>query len=112
MGSWDCYCALCGCPLSSRDASLGSRNPYALAARRNRVARIKRRQAGENVHETDAESLNEVKRLEEALRREEPGKRLHDYDWQNGYDPEIVTEKDVEWLGTCRSLGRNIESGK
>jgi hypothetical protein len=111
MGSWDCYCALCGCPIASHQVILGSLNRYALAARRNRVARKKRRLAGgKNLHEDDEESLIEIKRLGEALKHEEPGQSLDQLEWESGYDPEIVEEKFVEWLAECRCLGINRQS--
>jgi len=111
MGSWDCYCALCGCPLSSRNFEFGSREPYALAARRYRVERA-HRDPREWLDESDEEVNEEVSKLDEALRREQPGKSLSQFSWYSGYDPEVVEEKDVEWLGTCRSLGLNRGNGK
>lgn len=115
MGSFSCYCAFCGGPLGTHEISIGSRNRYALAARRNRVARVKRDLAAgvKYPRSYDEETLKEERRLEEALKREEPDKSLDNYEWQSGYDPEVVDEKDTKWMDLCRCLGlnRNCEGG-
>jgi hypothetical protein len=129
MGSWDTYCALCGGPLGLRAVQISSeRNKYALAARRNRVLRLKRTRADLSKHSCvlprtrrlavrpkadpiEAESLQEETRLDAALQREEPGKKLSNLNWSSLYDPEIVDEQRIEWLGRCRCLALNRQEG-
>jgi hypothetical protein len=58
--------------------------------------------------------LAEEKRIKEAMKRdpEYADKSLDSYDWEYDYDPDVVEEKDVKWVGACRALGLNTENGK
>jgi hypothetical protein len=103
MGSWECYCAICGGPLGLVP-EFGSNNPKALAARRQRIAKRRRRLAGEQgVHENDAEGRDEAKSLLQS-------DNIRPHHEQSSYNPEVIVEKDTEWLENCRFLGYNPDA--
>lgn len=101
MGSWDVYCALCCGPLGNF-VKLGSRNAKKLKHRRNRVAVKKRRHAGAQIPEIEAEDESTEEESEDS------GGEVKERDDEiYRYDPELLSEKDTAWLDNCRSLGFN-----
>jgi hypothetical protein len=95
MGSWDCYCAICGgtfgrCRVSPKPRTNRFR-------RRERKARelTERGENGVDNEEDDDTSGSES---------------LDSYDEGRSYDPEIISEADVEWTATLHVLGFNPDA--
>jgi hypothetical protein len=119
MGSYDCYCAVCGGPLY-HSVQFGSKSAKALARRKRRLEKAKRRRAGEtdlpdSENETDdfdvATSKMEMADGHDAGDGEEEDDE--DYDaWEQDhcYNPELVSESSTEWLDNCRCLGFNADA--
>jgi hypothetical protein len=101
MGSFDCYCALCGGPLS-HSLAIGFDSAKALARRKRRLERAKRRRAGET-DLSDSEDETEDSDMEWEGEEEE-------YDVDHCYNPELVSESSTEWVGNCRCLGFNADA--
>ncbi|CAI6334738.1 unnamed protein product [Periconia digitata] len=79
MGSWDCFCALCGARLSSC-VQFKSR-PTQTAEQDNNDDGQDSGASGNDPFSTET----------------------------HAYDPDVLAEKDVEWLSTCRLLGKLVE---
>ncbi|OCL02984.1 hypothetical protein AOQ84DRAFT_326619 [Glonium stellatum] len=108
MGSWDCYCAICGASLVS--GKIGSGTPRAREKRRKRIEKEKRK-----LHiEKERQRLQNTPGLGEKEREknEEEEEDESDDDWEeiHSYDPELVTSESLEWLRTAHCLGFNSES--
>lgn len=101
-GFFDCYCAICGGPLNSNRAQIGSSSPSALARRHKLVSKtcaIIRRDEGRGLHTVDVEYEDEDK----------PGS---DDDWCQededcSYDPALVNQNTLRWLNDVVCLGYN-----
>ncbi|KAJ5166065.1 hypothetical protein N7492_006361 [Penicillium capsulatum] len=101
MGSFDCYCAICGGSLTG--AKAGSTVPRALAQRRQRVE--SKRQALLAGEEPPPDSDSEASGNESE----------EDFDVveeEYSYDPELVSEESSEWLEVVRGLGKDEETEK
>ncbi|OJJ02026.1 hypothetical protein ASPVEDRAFT_83549 [Aspergillus versicolor CBS 583.65] len=101
MGSFDCYCAICGGSLTG--AGAGSADPRALAQRRRRVER--KRQALLAGEEPPPDSDSEASGDE----TEEDFDALEE---EYSYDPELVSEEGLEWLEVVRGLGIDEKTNK
>lgn len=78
---------------------VGSADPEALLLRRARIAKKKRRLAGEpDVHESDDENNARAKELWEE-------KEISEAEEKRSYDPELITPGNIEWLRMCHCLG-------
>ncbi|RFU26663.1 hypothetical protein B7463_g9679, partial [Scytalidium lignicola] len=82
MGSWDCYCAICGGPFCGVQIS-----------KRSKRAQIRLQRQREQGHIQVAE--------QEEVSQED------DSDSEYGYDPEIISEEDVKWTFFLHVLGFN-----
>jgi hypothetical protein len=107
MGSWDCYCAICGGPHTGVEISPKPRS-----------ARFKRRlgkKAENNSPEIDSDNETydeyEARRATgEVSEDEEEIGEVESEDEEHSYDPEIVTQESVAWVGTLHVLGFNASS--
>jgi hypothetical protein len=122
MGSYDCYCAICGGPLY-HSLQFGLKSAKALARRKRRLEKEKRRRAGE---ENLPDSENELESSDDANsdndmvfpNGEDAGDGgeaddEEDYDTFEqdfSYNPELVDENSTEWVGNCRCLGFNADA--
>ncbi|UKZ74792.1 hypothetical protein TrVFT333_002462 [Trichoderma virens FT-333] len=98
MGSFDCYCAICGATLDNANIEVGSTSPKFLARRRARVERQKRaRELGEELASPDDDDEFE----EEGEGRD----YWNTADDDHAYDPELLG--DTTWLSNVRCLGFN-----
>jgi hypothetical protein len=105
MGSFDCYCSFCGGPLYNDAVQFGSTSIKALARRKRRLEKAKRRRAGET-DLLDSEGETSDTEVDEEEEEEE-------YDaWEQDhcYNPELVSEDSTEWVGNCRCLGFNADA--
>jgi hypothetical protein len=123
MGSFDCYCAICGGPLH-HNLQFGSKSAKALVRRKKRVEKEKRRRDGETDlpnSDDDDEGLKDDSEgaisSTEMVDREESadgdGEDDEDFDpWEEdrSYNPELVSETSTEWVGECRCLGFNADA--
>lgn len=97
MGSWDCYCAICGGPFVGVDVS---RKPRTARFRR-RWARAKKRQEGDLSDDEDVSSEGEP---------DDDNESLNSFEEDNEYDPEVVSEQEVGWIESLHVLGFNPEA--
>jgi hypothetical protein len=106
MGSFDCYCALCGGPLY-HTLEFGLDSAKALARRKRRLEKAKRRRAREtDLPDSEDETEGATSDTEEDGEEEE-------YDaWEQHhcYNPELVSNGSTEWVGNCRCLGFNADA--
>ncbi|KAF2175171.1 hypothetical protein K469DRAFT_743420 [Zopfia rhizophila CBS 207.26] len=117
MGSYDCYCAICGGPLYTVPG-IGDKSEKALAKRRRLIEKAKRRRAGEEVPKSDDEAEKSDRATSDAAMadaenetqtQEEDG---DEDDWmeEHSYDPEVISEDELVWLEDCRCLGFNADA--
>jgi hypothetical protein len=125
MGSWDCYCAICGGPLggvqvSGRPRTRGFHRRQALKARRaERIAR------GESPGSDDEFKDGEDGTADATIQdvgREDDGEGSDSDESMNfdseeedyTLDPEIISENQTVWTDEIRVLGVNsgVEGGK
>ncbi|VUC24026.1 unnamed protein product, partial [Clonostachys rosea] len=123
MGSWDCYCSICGGPLRAQsvrekhdDAGRASTGVRQKSARHDGADGEDadedegEEQEGEDSnrpHETAAESEDEGDDGVSDSGSMNDDNEEEDDDDDDGYDPRIVQPKDLEWTGDCRVLGIN-----
>jgi hypothetical protein len=117
MGSYDCYCAVCGGPLYSY-MRRGKTSPKYLAARRNRVARNKKKLAGEVLSDAEDEVVDtEMKDGDPSVcqcesscmcpAEEDESGSMDEWDEEHSYDPELISKQETKWLGEARAVGFN-----
>ncbi|KAF2119207.1 hypothetical protein BDV96DRAFT_567199 [Lophiotrema nucula] len=137
MGSYDCYCALCGGPLGNF-AKWGSRKTKHRTKRHSRISLKKRRLAGEDVHEdgprprtskivpeerksdeddaspdtdmTEPSPFDDSDTGEMATWYPDENESMFSYYEQHSYDPYVLKKGDTTWLGRCRCLGFNPDA--
>ncbi|KAF2088931.1 hypothetical protein K490DRAFT_55555 [Saccharata proteae CBS 121410] len=110
MGSWDCYCAICGSALCGVQIATHSR-----------TRRFKRRQARKQQNRDNRERRargevvgvpSDVDSSDDEGSGEMEGKQptMDPYEEDSSYDPDIVGVEDVEWTNRCWILGFNAEA--
>lgn len=108
------YCAICSCSLGG-SCEIGSNNPRHLKIRRARVARrTYSRRTGYLYYETDEETEDErEKRLRKMPWLQETAEADDDedttsvssFDYDHGYDPDVIRPEDLSWLNAVFALG-------
>lgn len=106
MGSWDCFCAICGGPLVAPAVSRKPRSARFLDrwARKAEQRRERGLPDDASVHSdtdgSDGEQDDDDDDAESLGAGEEDGE----------YDPEIISEEQVGWTETLYVLGLNPEA--
>ncbi|KAI3391427.1 hypothetical protein diail_7378 [Diaporthe ilicicola] len=100
MGSWDCYCAICGGPFWGVKVSQKPRTP---GFRRRKAKEIENRRQGRETYRKDMISVEEQDEDDESDSHES-------YDEAQSYDPDVVSEDDAKWTETLHVLAFNSES--
>ncbi|KAL1632887.1 hypothetical protein SLS58_011280 [Diplodia intermedia] len=99
MGSWDCYCAVCGSALGAAHVSA---RPRTARFHRWREAQHRRAQADESETENDdAEKSDDV---------DDETFSIDSYEEKFSYDPAILSEADLEWMRPVHVLGFNPDA--
>jgi hypothetical protein len=125
MGSWDSYCAICGGPMSTVEVA---RKPRTARFKRRRAREIAKRQAenipdDQPVHIHDPSATETMEEYEarkvagdvssdedagsEGDEESDSGDSLDSEEERYTYDPEILSERDVDWIQIIRVLGFN-----
>jgi hypothetical protein len=99
MGSWDCYCAICGGPFGGAQVSRKPRTPRF----RRRFPKLDHAEGNRDEHQGDHEA-------EEEETEDDDNESLESFDEEHNYDPEIISESDTEWSNTLHILGFNAEA--
>lgn len=99
MGSWDCYCAICGGPFGGADVS---RKPRTARFRRKMAKTIAKCQERGVPDDEDVSSASEDEDGEE-----DDNESLDKWDEDHTYDPEVITEEEATWTRTLHVLGFN-----
>ena len=97
MGSWDCYCAICGGPFCSITISRKPRT----ARYRKKWAKVAEKREDTNV--SDDQDVTSASEAEQEDDKESLDASEEDY----SYDPEVISEDDVAWTKTLHVLGFN-----
>ena len=100
MGSWDCYCAICGGPFGGAQVS---RKPRTLRFRR----RFPQGPGGPERNEHEDQDGDEAEKEEN---EDDDDESLESYDEEHNYDPDIISESDTEWSEKLHILGFNAEA--
>jgi hypothetical protein len=124
MGSWDCYCSICGGPLKAQsvrkqddDVDKASQHDGADGqdvdeeddeGQEGEDSELPRQSTG--VSEDDDDDGVSDSGSADGDDEEEDDDDEEDDEDDDGYDPRIVQSKDVEWTGDCRILGFNAEA--
>lgn len=109
MGSWDCYCAICGGPLGGVEVS---RKPRTARFRRKWAKAKKRRERGLS----DDEDMGSEGEPDEDAGVSDEGEpdddteSLDSFDEDNAYDPEVISEQEVSWVESLYVLGFHPEA--
>lgn len=101
MGSFTIYCAGCAGPFTR--PSLGAKSQKALARRERRVRKIL--DPGNPDEEDDEEEDEEGDKGSEGEEKEEADDDDSEIDEDHSYNPEILTEGDLNWLEYVVCLG-------
>lgn len=99
MGSWDCYCAICGGPFGSAQVS---RKPRTTRFRR-RQKRWEKYNPEEEAHDNDADNEDEDE-------GEDDNGSLGSFEEEHSYDPDIVSKEDTQWTNVLHILGVNVNA--
>lgn len=99
MGSWDCYCAICGGPFGGSQIS-----------RKPRTSRFLRRRAQEAIERqerglADDESVFDASDESDGGGEDDDGESLDSGDEEWTYDCEVITEDDVRWTEIAHVIG-------
>lgn len=100
MGSWHCYCAICGGPFGGFDVSRKPRTARFRSALAKKTA--KRREGGS----TEDESVSGGSEGEQG----DDTESLDSWDEERSYDPEVISAADAGWTETLHVLGFNHEA--
>jgi hypothetical protein len=92
MGSWDCYCAICGGTFGGGQVAAKPRSAGFLRRRRAENAEHNETEDEDGASEADDDDL--------------PGS-VDSWEEDHSYDPDIITEADIEWTNTLHILGFN-----
>lgn len=96
MGSWDCYCAICGGPFGGGQVAEKPRSARFLRRQRNQDAEHNETEDGEGASDEDGDD-------------DVPGS-IDSWQEDHSYDPDIISEGDIEWTDTLHILGFNAEA--
>ncbi|KKY27766.1 putative f-box domain protein [Diplodia seriata] len=102
MGSWDCYCAICGSALGAAHVSARPRT-----ARFNRWREAEHRKA--QADETETEN-NDAEKSDDADDADDDTYSIDSYEEKFSYDPAILSEADLEWMRPVHILGFNPDA--
>lgn len=106
MGSWDCYCAICGGPFGGAQIS---RKPRTLRFRR----RFPQGPGGPERDEHEGQDGGEAEKEddeEDEDDEDDDNESLDSYDEEHNYDPDIISKSDTEWSDKLHILGYNLEA--
>ncbi|KAF2002070.1 hypothetical protein P154DRAFT_562204 [Amniculicola lignicola CBS 123094] len=112
MGSWDCYCAICGGPLGT-GLERGATSATALKLRRRRVEKKRARllKGGDASSEHDESSDVEMDEGDESVYpKDDDGTEIDLWNEKHSYDPELLNDDRVGWLIEGRAIGFNAEA--
>lgn len=98
MGEFDCYCAICGVALNDH-SEIGSRQPRALKRRREIVRRRREGLPPPDDSKSDDESDKEPS--------DDESEDWYEDEEDLRYDPDLVSQESLEWLGEVSCLGFN-----
>ena len=98
MGEFDCYCAICGVALNDY-SEIGSRQPRALKRRREIVRRRREGLPPPDDSKSDDESDKEPS--------DDESEDWYEDEEDLRYDPDLVSQESLEWLGEVSCLGFN-----
>lgn len=99
MGSWDCYCAICGGPVLGTTVS-GEPRTAAFRERRAREVENQRQGKGGECEEDD-DAEDDVDEFGSDHER-----RFEDH----SYDQDVISEEDVAWTRTLHVLASHYDS--
>ncbi|KAL1615432.1 hypothetical protein SLS56_011822, partial [Neofusicoccum ribis] len=99
MGSWDCYCAICGSTISG-----------ATISEKPRTARFHKRRAEERREAAAAAAGQDAPVNEESDEDSDDNESLDSYDEEYSYDPAILSDEDIEWTSSLHILGFNPDA--
>lgn len=99
MGSWDCYCAICGSTISG-----------AIISEKPRTARFHKRRAEERREAAAAAAGQDAPVYEESDEDSDDNESLDSYDEEYSYDPAILSDEDIEWTSSLHILGFNPDA--
>lgn len=100
MGSWDCYCAICGGPFVGAEPS---RKPRTARFRRKWAKKTKKHRERELPDDASVSSASEGEQDDDTT-------SLDAYEEDNSYDPQVISAEDVKWIETLHVLGFNVEA--
>jgi len=98
MGSWDCYCAICGGTFGGGQVAAQPRTARFLRHHRNQDTDHNETEAEEEANEEEEDDADGV-----------PGS-VDSWEEDHSYDPEIISEEDIEWTNTLHILGFNADA--
>lgn len=121
MGSWDCYCSICGGPLKAQSVRSTSRVVIRKSALHDGADgegvdedgdEEREGEDGEPPHESARESEDHGDDgVSDAGSMDGDDEEREDEDEDDdGYNPRIVQSTDLYWTGDCRFLGFNAEA--
>ncbi|KAH8812945.1 hypothetical protein F5884DRAFT_786754 [Xylogone sp. PMI_703] len=98
MGSWDCYCAICGGPFYGVEVVTKSKS-----------LRLRRRERQQKQKARLAESKKEASSNDNNTEggEEEEEEQESEVEGEDGYDDKIINEDDAQWTQTLHILGFN-----
>lgn len=100
MGSWDCYCAICGGPFWGATVS---GKPRTAAFLRRRAKELENQRLGKKCAD------DEHNECEGDDGDGDEGSHAR-YDEEHSYDRDVVSEEDLQWAKTLHVLAFNAES--
>ncbi|KAJ3531938.1 hypothetical protein NM208_g8655 [Fusarium decemcellulare] len=108
MGGWDCYCAICGGPFHVGDGI--SRKPRTARFRR----RLERRLNGDTEQDTSEDDYDPEEEMPTPTYDQQQNDDSSEYEEslatseeEHSYDPDILSQDDIEWARTLHVLGFN-----
>ena len=116
MGSWDCYCAICGGPLRGVTDQV-SEKPRSAAFRKKWAQEMEDQRRGKESapgedHNTEHDTKHDTEDYTEDDIEDEDDELDSDdlYDEEICYDRDVVSVEDVQWIEALHVLGYNSDS--